>query len=159
MRTIIFISILTVMTVFCLAGEKTIAPADTNAVERADSVIVERTEFSPQVIAYYFHGNRRCVSCKKIESYTQEAIESGFPDDLKSGALQWQVVNIDEDEHKHFINDYQLYTKSVVLSKMKDGKELAWKNLDKVWTLLNDKNDFMAYINEELHAFMHATKE
>jgi len=159
MRTIIFISILTVMAAFCFAEEKTIAPADTNAVEHTDSVTVGRTNLSPTVIAYYFHGNRRCVSCKKIESYSQDAVETGFADELKSGALQWQVVNIDEDEYKHYIKDYQLYTKSVVLSKIQDGKEVAWKNLDKVWTLLGDKEDFMKYVRDELHAFLNETQD
>lgn len=151
--------LLVMMATFCLAGDESAIPADSTKTQQPDSIIATPVDVSPQVIAYYFHGNRRCVSCKKIESYTQEAIEYGFADRIKSGALQWQVINIDEDENKHYINDYQLYTKSVVLSKTQDGKEISWKNLDKVWNLLNDKDDFVIYIDNELHAFMDDTKE
>ena len=32
-----------------------------------------------KVIAYYFHGRVRCVSCVKIESLSGKAIKEGFP--------------------------------------------------------------------------------
>jgi len=75
-------------------------------------------------------------------------------DDLKGGTLEWQVINIDEDANKHYIKEYQLYTKSVILSHVKDGKEVAWKNLDKVWTLLGNKQDFVDYVQAETRTFM-----
>ncbi len=36
-----------------------------------------------KVVVYYFYGTARCDSCMKIEAYTKEAIESGFPEALK----------------------------------------------------------------------------
>ncbi len=129
---------------------------ETVAVEEAaDSTQAEKqAEVSDKVIAYYFHGTRRCASCRKIEAYSVEAIEMGFADDLKGGTLEWQVINIDEDANKHYIKEYQLYTKSVILSHVKDGKEVAWKNLDKVWTLLGNKQDFVDYVQAETRTFM-----
>src|SRR5512135_1005505 len=35
---------------------------------------------APRVIAYYFHGTARCVTCKKIEAFAREAIGESFPD-------------------------------------------------------------------------------
>jgi len=109
-----------------------------------------------KIVAYYFHGNVRCVSCKKIEAYTDEAIHGAFAKELDGGTLEWRVVNIDEPENKHFIEDYQLYTKSVILSDVTDGKEVRWKNLDKVWKLLGDKDEFVAYIDEEVKGYLGA---
>ena len=107
------------------------------------------------VIAYYFHGTRRCPTCKKLEAYSQEAIETGFAEQLESGALQWRPVNTDEEGYEHFIQDYQLYTKSVVLSRVNGDKELDWKNLDKIWTLVRgDKEAYLKYIQDEVTAFM-----
>ena len=40
------------------------------------------------------------------------------------------MVNVDEPANEHFIKDYQLYSKSIVIVKMQDGKELKWENLD-----------------------------
>ena len=30
------------------------------------------------VVAFYFHGNVRCATCRKIEAYADEAIHSSF---------------------------------------------------------------------------------
>ena len=112
------------------------------------------TEVTDKVIAYYFHGNRRCASCIKIEAYSREAIDSGFAEELKAGKLEWLVINTDEPENEHFIKDYQLYTKSLVLSNIENGKQTKWKNLDKVWELLRNKEGFLQYVQTETRAFL-----
>jgi hypothetical protein len=106
---------------------------------------------STRVIAYYFHTTYRCVSCRHIEEYTREALESGFPIDLEEGHLVWRVVNIEEKGNEHFAKDYQLYTKSVVLVDERTGE---WKNLPRVWQLLNDPNEFIEYIQTETVGFL-----
>ncbi|SYZ74736.1 Redox-active disulfide protein 2 [Candidatus Zixiibacteriota bacterium] len=107
-----------------------------------------------QVIAYYFHGTRRCSNCIKIEKYTHEAIDSAFSDALKDGHLVWRVLNTDEDSNAHFVDDYQLYTKSVVLVDLHHGKQVRWKNLEKVWEHLDDESAFKQYIRDEAALFL-----
>lgn len=111
------------------------------------------------LVAYYFHGNVRCVSCKKIEDYTQEALGTFFYDEISSGAIDYQVINIDQPENKHYVNDYQLYTKSVILSKVENGEELEFKNLDQVWNLLRNKEKFQQYIKNEVKNFIPESKD
>jgi hypothetical protein len=111
-----------------------------------------------QVIAYYFHGNVRCASCLKIEAYTKEAIDSAFAGELKDNRLVWRVINTDSTCNEHYLTDYKLFTKSVVLSDLHDGKETRWANLDKVWELLTDQAKFHAYICDELNPYLDSTK-
>ena len=105
------------------------------------------------VVVYYFMTTQRCPSCRAIEAYTKEAIEKGFTDALKKRDMVWRMVNVGDSGNAHFIKDYQLYTKSVVLVKIRDGKQVSWKNLDKVWALLGDQKTFMAYIVDEVKSF------
>ncbi len=133
------------------------AATDSVAATQTDTVQKIATDSSVQAdrtIAYYFHGYRRCASCLKIEAYTKEAIDSFFTEPLTDGRLEWRVVNTDDEENQHFLKDYQLYTKSVVLVAMNNDKQVRWKNLDKVWKLLGDKKEFMDYIHTELNTFM-----
>lgn len=151
---LLVLAVLTVGT-FALAEEVKKEKADTTMIDskaaKQDSTASEQAAAEPELIAYYFHGTRRCVTCKKLEAYTQEAIESGFADELKSGILQWRPVNIDEEGNGHFANDYQLYTKSVILSKQEDGKEASWKNLNKIWQLVKgEKEAYIKYIQDEV---------
>jgi hypothetical protein len=107
-----------------------------------------------KVIVYYFHTNSRCRLCYTIEKYTKEAINNSFKDELSSGELTFKLVNIEEKGNEHFSGDYQLYTKSVVLSLVKNGEEIKFKNLKKVWELLRNKDEFYRYIEEETRKFL-----
>ena len=40
------------------------------------------------------------------------------------------------------------------LVRYRDGKQVAWKNLEKVWSLLGDKAAFQEYITHEVDAFI-----
>jgi len=116
------------------------------------------TTVSHQVVAYYFHGNVRCATCRKIEAYTKEAIDSAFTSDLMNGSVKWLVINVDSSQNKHFINDFQLYTRSVILSDLHKGQQKRWKNLDQVWTLAGNKAEFVKYIQSEVKAYLDTTR-
>ena len=98
------------------------------------------------VVAYYFHGTMRCPTCHKLEQYSKEAIETNFKDALASGKLEFKVVNVEDKGNEHYGNDYQLYTKSLILSLVKDGKEIKWKNMDKIWEYVGNKQRFIDYV-------------
>lgn len=103
-----------------------------------------------KVAVYYFHTTNRCYSCNLIEKLTKQAIDSGFKDQIDNKLLRFKSINIDLPENKHFVEDYKLYTKSVIVSTQINGKEKNWKNLDKVWTLLRDQDKFAEYIQTEI---------
>ena len=107
-----------------------------------------------KVVAYYFHGNFRCYTCHTMEQYSKEAIQANFKDALTSGKLEFKVVNVEEQGNEHFMQDYQLYTKSLVLSLVKDGKEIKSKNLTKIWEYVRNKQKFFDYVSEEVNSFL-----
>jgi hypothetical protein len=111
-----------------------------------------------RLVAYYFHGNARCASCMKIEAYSRAAIEEGFPAELKDGRLSFEVVNIEEPENRHFIRDYALVTKSLVLVLKDRGREVRFKNLNLVWQLLGSRDEFKAYVQREVRGFLAEVK-
>lgn len=107
-----------------------------------------------RVVAFYFHTTQRCVTCRMIETFTLEAIQTGFSDDLEDGRLVWRRVNVQEPDHEHFIQDYQLTSKAVVLVEMAGEEQTRWKNLDQVWFLVRDKKAFQSYIHKEMRNFL-----
>ena len=107
-----------------------------------------------KVKVYYFHGKFRCYTCMNMEKYSREAVEANFKDALLSGKLAFQAVNVEERGNEHFVKDYQLYTKSLILSLVKDGKEIKSKNLDKIWEYAQNKQKFIDYVTAEINAFL-----
>jgi hypothetical protein len=140
--------------VLSLAGETDDQKAKTipDSMMVADSTPADTLQ--SKIVAYYIHQTKRCPSCRKIEAYTDEAITSHFADQLESGDLEWQLINIDIEGNEHYMDDYQLFTKSVILSRVENGKEVEYKNLKKIWELLNNKEKFIDYIESEITTFM-----
>jgi hypothetical protein len=112
------------------------------------------TQLKSFIAAYYFHGNFRCPTCKKMEQYSREAIEQYFAAQLKSGAVVFQPINIDEPGNQHFVQDYQLVTRSLVLVKYENNKQTAWKNLPSIWQKAGDQKAFFDYVTSEIKAYL-----
>jgi hypothetical protein len=109
---------------------------------------------SHKVIAYFFHTNTRCSTCIKIEDYSHEAIEKGFPDELKNGTLEMRVINYEQPENKHFMKDYNLVSKSLVLVNTVNEKQTEWTNLKRVWQLTGKKDEFLNYVRKEVRSYL-----
>ena len=116
--------------------------------------MAEKTSAGGTVTAYYFHGTFRCPTCHKLEAYAKEAVEANFKDALASGKLSFRIVNVESKGNEHYVKDYQLYTKSLVLSLTKDGKEIRSRNLDKIWEYVPNKDRYENYVRDEVAAFL-----
>jgi hypothetical protein len=106
------------------------------------------------IVAYYFHATQRCATCRVIEAHSDEAIHSNFASELKRGTLEWRTVNVQLPENRHYIQDYQLFTRSLVLVEFKDGRETGHKVLEKTWELVGDKAAFTDYVVREVRALL-----
>ena len=109
---------------------------------------------SHKVVAYYFHTNTRCDTCIKIEAYSHEAIEEGFKSAIKDGTLELRVVNYEEPQNRHYIKDYKLVSKSLILVNLVEGKQTEWTNLKLVWTLVKSKEAFLNYVRGEVKDYL-----
>lgn len=120
------------------------APADVPAASAADR----------RIVVTYFHGDLRCATCKKLEAYAREAITAAFAAELASGRLAFKAVNTDRPENQHFIKDYSLVTKALVVTEEADGTVLRWTNLDRIWTLVRDKAAYTDYVVTGVRAYL-----
>ncbi len=133
-------------------------PQEGAATEAGSGQEPDASETPSTVIAYYFHGTRRCKTCLTIEAYADESMKTGFPQELETGRLTWRVLNVEEPENEHFVQDFELATRSVVLVEAKNGKTEKWKSLDKVWKLVGNKGAFVAYIQKETADYLGLVK-
>jgi hypothetical protein len=53
-----------------------------------------------KVEVYYFHFTRRCVTCNAVEKESKIALETLYPEELKSGEVTFIGINLDEDGSK-----------------------------------------------------------
>lgn len=108
--------------------------------------IPSQSQAKTQVLVRYFHGDIRCSTCLAFEDWSKTTLES-FPKEVANGSLQWQLINFDLPENKHYIKDYGLADKSLVLVREEDGKPVRWKNVEEFWDFGEDqKQEFVSHV-------------
>ena len=149
MTSIVILTVLTVASLSLGISAETSGDASSeDAVE--SSAAGEATD----VVLYYFHGTRRCNTCRSIEAYAQEAVEGKFKDALQAGTLKWTVLNTDESENAHFVKDFGLVSSSLVVVELDGGEVVRHEILQDAWTLVRDKPRFIAYVQKSVGEYL-----
>ena len=133
------------------------APSAPQAATPASNVTTapgQRVEEGSKIIAYYFHVNVRCATCRAIEAYSKEVIHQRFAKEIASGRVEWRLVNVQTPENQHFVQDYQLFTKSLVLVLHKGGQQKEYKVLNDTWELVGDKAAMQGYVEREVRDYL-----
>jgi hypothetical protein len=118
------------------------------------SIAVDSTAAQPVAILYYFHRTLRCETCLMIETYIDEALRVHYADALEDGRLQWLPMNIEEPGNAHFEEDFSLEYNSAILVHLDGQRSVSWRNLEKVWDLVEDKEGFVAYIRDQIQPLL-----
>ena len=124
--------------------------ADLAKPAKTETAKTEAPKPAHSIVVTYFHNTMRCPTCHKIEELSTQAIKFHFEKELSTGKLVFRVINVDEPANEHYNTDYQLYTKSLIVSEVRDGKEVRWKNLEKIWEFVRDEEQFDKYVHTEI---------
>ncbi|MBC8873833.1 MAG: hypothetical protein H8E44_30705 [Planctomycetes bacterium] len=111
------------------------------------------------MVVYYFHATERCPTCRTIESFSREAIDSEFAAELDNGEISWQTVDYEKPESAQVVQQFDIAGPALVLAKMKDGQVGASKSLEDIWTLVDDEVAFAEYVHREVRQMLKATDE
>lgn len=107
------------------------------------------TASTGRLVAFYFHGNKRCAACNSIERLTREALKT----ETAAGTIEIRSVNVDEPAQAHFVADFELAVRTVVLAEESGGRYPRWKRLDECWSRYEEPADFIAYLQTSLQSF------
>jgi hypothetical protein len=155
--TAVLLGFVAVSVVFAIVKETTkSAPSERTDAERpAVQKASAPVEASPEkVIVYYFRTNVRCAKCIKFEKYSRKAVVTGFQKALENGRLEYKIVNLEEPGNEHYVKDYNLYTKSIVVVEMKGDEQVRWSNLDKIWQMVGSEEKFIDYVQEGVRNYL-----
>lgn len=101
------------------------------------------------LVAYYFHGTHRCPTCRTIETLAHTSLQT----EIDQERIQWRMIDYDLPQNKHFSDEFELYSPSLVLVRESQGQVARWKNLERVWSLTDKPEKFAEYVQAELTAF------
>ncbi len=127
------------------------------APEQAATAIAEASQNDAVVTVYYFHSNRRCKTCLKLEDLAAKATVAGFQEELTSGRVEFEVVNYEDDGNESYVQTYELYAASVIVVDHRSGTDDRWVNLDKIWELVDDRTAYFEYVQTAVRAYLDET--
>ena len=107
-----------------------------------------------KVVVYYFHQTVRCSTCLEFEAFSKKALDSYFGKELAGGRVEWQVLNMDLPANRHYVDEFKLFTKALVIEKVHEGKPVAWKNLEDIWAFEGDEAGFTKLVKDAIAAYL-----
>lgn len=89
-----------------------------------------------------------------MEDFCKGTVERNFKSFITAKKLEFKSINIERYGNEHFVDDFQLYTRSLVIALVKNGKQVRFKNLEYIWEFAEDQDKLLGYIMGEVDAFL-----
>jgi thiol-disulfide isomerase/thioredoxin len=99
-----------------------------------------------RVVVMYFHRTQRCPTCRKMGSYTEEAVKSGFAKLVKLGKVEFHFVDFQDKKNARIAAGYEVKGPTLIVAKVAKNKVVKFGNLEEMWTKVGDKEEFIAYV-------------
>lgn len=127
-------------------------PAGTIA---SDTMSLGENHGADRIIVYSTHAKVRCPSCIKMEKLTRKTLDTFFADQQAAKDVEWKELDYEAPENAAFAERHKIATATVLLVRIKDGKEVESKNFAAdAWKLLGDEERFMDTIRGHIQQFI-----
>lgn len=109
-----------------------------------------KKEITSTVRGYYFHGTRRCATCRAVEEVTKEILNEYYATELADKTIFFKAINLDEDDSKALANKLKVSGQTLLFISDTDTVNLtnqafmnAVSNPLKLSELITDEIDKM----------------
>jgi hypothetical protein len=107
-----------------------------------------------RVVVYQFHRRFRCEACHTLEATIRETFNTHFPEEIEAGRLVFEVVDLDADGNGHYAEDFDFFYNTVIVVDVEQGQETRFKNLEEVWSLVDNKQKAMEFIRSHVAEYL-----
>jgi len=113
-------------------------PASNNSTGPADRVDI-----------VYFHRTQQCYSCNYAEEGTRYTVETYFNDELASGKLTFQSIDVQDSENAAIVEEYGAYGSQLFINTVKDGTDHIEEVTD-IWLVLGNGEAFVEVVKSKI---------
>lgn len=125
-----------------------------NSNSGIDNSVSGKTELSSGTVEkieiYHFHATRQCNSCKTVGAYAEETVNLFFSEQLKSGKIVFDHINIELPENAELVKKYGVTGASLWIGVYDSQGFHAEQNTD-VWLKINNKDEYLLYLKSVIN--------
>lgn len=114
---------------------------------------VQKAKSAEKIQVFLFHATQRCITCINIGKYAKETVEQKFPEELKSGKIEFREINIDLPENKELATKFRATGSALFINPIIEGKDNI-KEDTQVWRLTSNELSFISYLSDKLNAML-----
>lgn len=114
---------------------------------------IQKAKPAEKIQVFLFHATQRCISCITIGKYAKETVEQKFPEELKSGKIEFREINIDLPENKELATKFKTTGSALFINPIIEGKDNI-KEDTQVWRLTSNELSFISYLSDKLNAML-----
>ncbi len=103
----------------------------------------ETVENVEKIEIVYFYSNQRCVFCKNMEKFLENAYEK-----IKRDKLQLKKINYDDKENKELVEKFSARNLGLYFNIISDNENIIKEDVS-VWRYLNDQDEFTDYLEKK----------
>lgn len=97
-----------------------------------------------------FHSTHRCMTCNAIEANTKYTLDTYFAEELKSGKITFNSVNVDKEENYKQAKKFEASGTSLFLSVIVNDKETIINLTNFAFSKGRDKEAFSKALKAKL---------
>jgi hypothetical protein len=105
-----------------------------------------------RVVVMYFHRTQRCPTCLKMGSYSEQAVATGFADQIKKGTVEFHYIDFQIKQNAAYAKAYKITGPALIIAKVVGGKVAEFKDLKDIWSNVADKKAFFKYVQDQVTA-------
>jgi len=97
----------------------------------------------------YFHRTQQCYTCRYAEEGTRYTVDTYFSDELASGKLTFQSIDVQDSKNAAIVEKYGAYTSSLFINTIKDGADHIEQVTD-IWFVIGNDEAFVETVKSKI---------
>jgi len=140
------------MNKFRLLAAFTLSLAFASCTGNAQESNQKTTDSMNKIEVIDFYSTHRCMTCNAIEASTKYTLDTYFAEELKSGKITFQTVNVDKDENYTTAEKFEATGTALFLNVIIDGKETQINLTDFAFMKGNEQEEFANELKQKIEA-------
>jgi len=120
-------------------------PAESGSVQANQEQTRDPAIQSQRVDVVYFHRAKQCYSCKYAEEHLQTTLEKYYADELATGRITFQSLNVQDKKNAVIVKKYAAYSSQLFITTV-NGDEEVTEEVKEFWMFIDDDDGFSKFI-------------